>query len=97
MPRKRTPVVTGRPPVGLSGLGGKKFGIVLSATVNGLNGFVIGTLMPLGLKNVPVFPLWNGSGVNGTAAREASKNERASLKSINTERYFSQMSRVNEP
>ena len=30
----------------------------------------------------------NGSGVNGTAARDASKNERAYLKSPNTVRYF---------
>src|SRR5213595_3002031 len=97
MPRKRTPVVTGRPPVGLPGLGGKKFGIVASATVNGLNGLLIGTLIPLGLKKVPVAPLWNGSGVNGTAARDESKYERAYLKSPNTVRYFSHKSRVNEP
>ena len=37
---KLTPVVTGRPPPS-----GKKFGIVASATVNGLNGFWIGTLI----------------------------------------------------
>src|SRR5437764_15126064 len=97
IPRKRTPVVTGRPPVGFSGVGGKKFGTVASATVNGLNGFVIGTLIPLGLKNVPVSPLWNGSGVNGTAARDESKYERAYLKSPNTVRYLSQISRVKEP
>src|SRR5262249_12320119 len=97
MPRKRTPVVTGRPPVGLSGVGGKKPGIVLSATVNGLNGLVSGTLIPLGLKKELVPGALNGSGVNGTAARDASKNERAYLKSPNIVRYFSHMSRVKEP
>ena len=39
----------------------------------------------------------NGSGVNGTAARDASKYERAYLKSPNTVRYLSHISRVNEP
>src|SRR5438034_10029644 len=92
MPRNRTPVVTGRPEPS-----GKKFGIVASATVNGLNGFVSGTLMPLGLKKVLVTPFLNGSGVNGTAASDASKYERAYLKSANTVRYLSHMSRVNEP
>src|SRR5947208_10043158 len=92
IPRNRTTVVTGR-----TSTLGKKFGIVASATVNGLNGFVIGTLMPVGLKNALVPGVLNGSGVNGTAARDASKYERAYLKSANTERYFSQMSRVNEP
>jgi hypothetical protein len=76
---------------------GKKFGIVASATVNGLNGLVIGTLMPLGLKKALVPGALNGSGVNGTAARDASKYERAYLKSPNTVRYFSQISRVKEP
>ena len=42
---KPNPVVTGRPAPS-----GKKFGIVASATVNGLNGFEIGTLMPAGTK-----------------------------------------------
>src|SRR5438034_6545188 len=92
IPRNRTPVVTGRPEPS-----GKKFGIVASATVNGLNGFVIGTLMPVGLKNALVPGVLNGSGVNGAAARDASKYERAYLKAEKTDRYFSQMSRVNEP
>ena len=39
----------------------------------------------------------NGSGVNGTAAADASKNERTYLKSANTVRYLSHRSRVNEP
>ena len=39
----------------------------------------------------------NGSGINGTAARDASKNERTNLKSANTVRYLSHTSRVNEP
>jgi hypothetical protein len=85
-------VVTGRP----SPLG-KKFGIVASATVNGFHGLLIGTLMPLGLKNVLVPGVLNGSGVNGTAARDESKNERAYLKSANTVRYLSQISLTNEP
>src|SRR5215813_8255336 len=97
MPRKRTPVVTGSPPVGLSGVGGKKPGIVASATVNGLNGFESGTLMPLGLKKELVPGFLNGSGVNGTAASEELKNDRATLKSPNTVRYLSQISRVKEP
>src|SRR6266550_3149253 len=42
-------------------------GIVAFATVNGLNGFWIGTLMPTGPKRVPV-ALWNGSGKNGVGA-----------------------------
>ena len=41
------PVVTGIPALGV--LAGK----VVSATVNGLNGFVSGTLMPIGLNPVP--------------------------------------------
>jgi hypothetical protein len=84
--------VTGRPDPS-----GKKFGITASATVNGLNGLVRGTLMPWGLKKVPVFPSWNGSGVKGTAARDESKYERAYLKSPNIVRYLSHKSRVNEP
>ena len=35
--------------------------------------------------------MWNGSGVNGTAARDESKYERAYLKSPNTVRYLSHM------
>ena len=92
MPRNRTPVVTGRPDPS-----GKKFGIVASATVNGLNAFDNGTLMPEALKNELVPGFLNGSGVNGTAAREASKNDRETLKSANTVRYLSHMSRVKEP
>ena len=45
MPRNSTPVVTGRPRPS-----GKKLGIVASATVKGLNGFWIGTLMPNAAK-----------------------------------------------
>ena len=60
---KQTPVVTGRPLPS-----GKKPGIVASATVKGLNGFWIGTLMPLGLKPMFVPGILNGSGANGTAA-----------------------------
>ena len=44
---KHNPVVTGRPLPS-----GKKFGIVASATVKGLNGFWIGTLMPRGTKSL---------------------------------------------
>src|SRR5215831_18769666 len=94
MPRNRTPVVTGRPDPS-----GKKFGIVAFATVNGfhaLNG-KMGTLMPVGLKKLLVPGFLNGSGVKGTAARDESKNERAYLKSPNTVRYLSHISRVNEP
>src|SRR5512132_20535 len=80
IPRNRTPVVTGRPEPS-----GKKFGIVASATVNGFHAFTIGTLAPLGPKFPP-----NGSGVDGTAAADASKNERTYLKSANTVRYLSQ-------
>src|SRR5205814_5816624 len=86
IPRNATPVVTGRPLPS-----GKKFGIVASATVKGLNGFWIGTLMPITPE------ILNGSGANGTAARDESKNERAYLKSANTVRYLSHRSRVNEP
>src|SRR4029077_21207836 len=92
IPRNRTPVVTGRPEPS-----GKKFGIVASATVNGLNGFWIGTLMPPGLKLLLVPGILNGSSANGTAAAEASKNERTYLKSPNTVRYLSHRSRTNEP
>ncbi len=70
---------------------------VVSPTVNGLNGFWIGTLIPVGLKKVLVPGALNGSGVNGTAASDESKNERAYLKSANTVRYLSHTSRVNEP
>ena len=48
MARKRTPVVTGIPAKGVP------VGNVVSATVNGLNGFCIGTLMPTGLKRITV-------------------------------------------
>ena len=91
MPRNRTPVVIGT--------GAPLITRVVSPTVKGLNGFWIGTLIP----NGPLGPTvgnpgtpWNGSGVNGTAASDASKNERAYLKSANTVRYLSQISRVNE-
>src|SRR5438045_5486653 len=97
MPRNRIPVV--------SGTGAPLITRVVSPTVNGLNGLEIGTLMP----NGPVGPTvgkspvgnpanpWNGSGVNGTAASDESKYERAYLKSANTVRYLSHRSRVNEP
>src|SRR5438045_1606179 len=85
MPRKPTPVVTGVPP-----------GKVVSATVKGLNGFAIGTLMPLELKAAP-FGCLNGSGANPVAAPAKSKNERVYLKSANTVKYLSQLSRVKEP
>src|SRR5438105_4560437 len=84
MARKRTPVVTGVPS-----------GKLVSATVNGLNGFWIGTLIPLGLKGRPSRSL-NGS-KNGVAAWAASKNERVYLKSANAVRYLPQISRVKEP
>src|SRR4029077_1099298 len=97
MPRKRTPVVIGT--------AAPLTTIVVSPTVNGLNAFTIGTLMPFGPlgptvgKGVPSIPLtpWNGSGVNGTAASDALKYERANLKSANTVRYLSHRSRVNDP
>src|SRR5262249_53754806 len=92
MPRNRTPVVTGRPLPS-----GKKFGIVASATVNGLNGFEIGTLMPLALNPTVNPGLLNGSGANGTAASDESKNVRTNLKSANNVRYLSQGARANEP
>src|SRR5437588_10450747 len=85
MERKPTPVLTGVPS-----------GKVASATVKGLNGFWIGTLIPMGLKVSP-FGCLNASGLNGVAARAASKNERVYLKSANTSRYLSQISRVKEP
>src|SRR5258708_40200627 len=83
-PRKLTPVVTGVPS-----------GKVASGTVKGLNGFAIGTLMPLELKAAPFF--LNGSGENPVAAPAKSKNERVYLKSANTVKYLSQISRVKEP
>src|SRR5438067_7673178 len=86
--RKATPVVIGtRDPAKVS---------VVSATVKGLNGFAIGTLMPLGLKGAP-FGCLNGSGANPGAAPAKSKNERVYLKSVNTVKYLSQISRVKEP
>src|SRR4029077_384940 len=97
MPRKRTPVVIGTTAPFIT--------IVVSPTVKGLNAFWVGTLMPFGPlgptvgKGVPSIPLipWNGSGVNGTAASDELKNERAYLKSANTVRYLSHRSRVNDP
>src|SRR5438445_4131707 len=88
MPRNRTPVVMG--------VGTPLITKVVSPTVNGLNGFEIGTLMP-GLNPTLVPGTLNGSGTNGTAARDASKYERTYLKSANSTRYLSQRSRVNEP
>src|SRR6266496_8477 len=88
MARNPTPVVTGT--------GIPLMSRVTSATVNGLNGFWIGTLIPAGLKGVPSGCL-NGSGENGVAAWAPSKNERVYLKSANSTRYLSQISRVNEP
>src|SRR6266516_3044522 len=88
MARKATPVVTGtRDPAKVS---------VSSATVKGLNGFAIGTLIPLGLKASP-FGCLNASVTNGVAASAASKNERVYLKSANVSKYLSQISRVKEP
>src|SRR5205807_7068537 len=92
MPRNRTPVVTGRPDPSE-----KKLGIVAFATVNGFQGLMSGTLIPLGLKFTVKPGFLNGSGVNGTAAREESKNDRETLKSVNTVRYLSHKSRVNDP
>src|SRR5207248_2576930 len=88
--RYLTPVVTPVPAKGVP------LGKVVSATVNGLNAFWMGTLKPVGLKPMPR-ALWNGSGVNGVGAKAASKNDRAYLKSANTVRYLSQRSRVNDP
>src|SRR5206468_11714645 len=90
--RNLTPVTTGRPDPS-----GKKFAIVAFATVNGLNALTIGTLMPNGLNPTLVPGMWNGSGSNGSAASDASKNERATLKSANTVRYLSQISRKKDP
>src|SRR2546423_7264889 len=84
--RYLTPVVTGTPALGEPG------GNTASGTVKGLNGFEIGTLMPAALKPVPN-AVWKGSGVNGVGARAALKNERVYLKSANTVRYLSQISR----
>src|SRR5262249_51933127 len=92
IPRNRTPVVTGRPDPS-----GKKFAIVASATVNGLNAFWIGTLMPDGVNPTFVPGILNGSGTNGTAARDEPQNERTNLKSANSVRYLSHRSRVKEP
>ena len=65
--------------------------------MKGLNGFWIGTLMPLGLKPMLVPGILKGSGENGTGASDVSKNERTYLKSPNTVRYLSHRSRVKEP
>src|SRR6266498_1023744 len=88
-PRNETPVVIG--------IGVPLITRVVSPTVNGLNGFEIGTLIPLGLKPMLVPGFLNGSGTNGTGASDVSKNERTYLKSPNTVRYLSHRSRVNEP
>src|SRR6188768_2871363 len=90
-PRNRTPVVTGiNVPPGPTH--------VASPTGKGLNGFWIGTLIPPGPLNPTVWPgFLNGSGVNGTAASDESKYDRAYLKSPNTVRYLSHRSRVKEP
>src|SRR5262245_13208855 len=82
MPRKPTPVVTGVP-----------LGKVVSATVKGLNGFAIGTLMPLGLKGAP-FSCLNGSGKNPVAAPAKPKNERLYLKSANNVKYLLHISHL---
>src|SRR6266516_3902081 len=89
MPRNRTLVVTGT--------GVPLMSKIASGTVNGLNGFEIGTLIPPGLNPMLVPGILNGSGTNGTAARDASKNERTYLKSANSTRYLSHRSRVKEP
>src|SRR5207253_10561005 len=88
IPRNATPVVIG--------IGVPLITRVVSPTVKGLNGFEIGTLMPLGLKPMLVPGILNGSGTNGTAARDESKNERTYLKSANNTRYLSHKSRVKE-
>ena len=82
IPRKKTPLVMGT--------GTPLITKVASATVNGLNGFEIGTLMlPAGPLNPTLVPgILNGSGRNGTAAEDASKNERTYLKSTNTVQVF---------
>src|SRR5262245_21511385 len=85
IPRKPTPVMTGVPSVK-----------VVSAMVKGLNGFAIGKLIPLGLIGAP-FGCLNGSWENPVAAPAKSKNERVYLKSANTVKYLSQISRVKEP
>src|ERR1700747_3499682 len=82
MARKRTPVVIGT--------GTPLMSKVASATVNGLNGFWIGTLMPVGLNSKPLGCL-NASGANGVAAKAESKNERVYLKSANAVRHLSQI------
>src|SRR5437660_10655617 len=85
MPRKPTPVVTGVPS-----------SKVASGTVKGLNGFAIGTLMPMGRKASP-FGFLNGSGENPVAAPAASNNERGYWKSANPHKYFSEILRVQDP
>src|SRR5207245_10019278 len=92
MHRKRTTVGTER-----TNRTGKKVRIVTFATVNEFKGMMSGTLIPLGLKFTVKPGFLNGSGVNGTAAREESKNDRETLKSVNTVRYLSHKSRVNDP
>jgi len=52
--------------------------------------------MPKGLKPTLVPGLLEWIGENGTAARDASKNERTYLKSANNTRYLSHRSRVKE-
>ena len=89
MPRKKTLVVTGT--------GTPLITKVASGTVNGLNGLEIGTLMRREAKAHASAWDVNGSGPNGTAAKEGSKNERTYLKSANSTRYLSHRSRVKEP
>jgi hypothetical protein len=64
--------------------------------VNGLNGFEIGTPILKRLKLMLVPRILKGSGINGTAAMDASKNDRTYSKSAKTVRYLSHRSRVNE-
>jgi hypothetical protein len=80
IPRNSTLVVTGT--------GVPLTSKIASGTVNGLNGFWIGTLMPEGLNPTLVPGILNGSGVSGTAARDASKNERTYLKSAKQHQIF---------
>src|SRR5438270_11341742 len=72
MPRNRTPVVTGT--------GAPLITRVVSPTVNGLNAFWIGTLMPAGLKPTVVPGVLNGSGVKEPAPRVERKKDAEILK-----------------
>src|SRR5262245_23847561 len=89
MARNRTPVVIGT--------GTPLISKVASASVNGLNGFEIGTLMPERLNGKSVPGILNGSVVKGVAASAESKYERVYLKSANNTRYLSHRSRIDEP